>query len=132
MIPYLQELILSPTLFFIQFLYSTSFSNINRTAQNTKPCFYYYRHSTLFFCSRGRIFGSTTAFIGTILVASQSNLLLSQAQEARHYAMFFACGAWVLYMLSFYEGATKKTLWITFLAHFCLCQIHYFGIIFLH
>ena len=77
-----------------------------------------------------RIFGSTTAFISTILVAAQSNLLLSQAQEARHYAMFFACGAWVLYMLTFYDSATKKTLLSTFLAHFCLCQIHYLGIIF--
>ena len=76
------------------------------------------------------IFGYFAAFFATILVASQSNLLLSQAQEARHYAMFFACGACVLYTLSLNEGGTQKTLWLTFLAHFCLCQIHYLGIIF--
>ena len=68
--------------------------------------------------------------MGTILVLSQSNLLILQAQEARHYAMFFACGAWVLYMQSFHDTAAKKYKWITFLAHLCLCQVHYFGIVF--
>jgi uncharacterized membrane protein len=77
-----------------------------------------------------KLFGSTSAFIGTILVGSQSSLLLSQAQEARHYAMFFACGAWVIYMQSFNDITLKRYRWITFLAHFCLCQIHYLGIIF--
>ena len=77
-----------------------------------------------------RIFGTTAGFVATILVASQSNLLLSQTQEARHYAMFFACGAWVLYMQSFIDIAVKRYKWITFIAHFCLCQVHYLGIIF--
>ena len=54
-----------------------------------------------------KIFGAH-AFFATILVASQSNLLLSQAQEARHYAMFFACGAWVLYMQSLNECCCEK------------------------
>ena len=76
------------------------------------------------------IFGTITALVATILVSSQSNLLLSQAQEARHYAMFFACGAWVLYMQSLKDGAAKKNKWLIFLSHFCLCQIHYLGIIF--
>jgi len=82
-----------------------------------------------FFLTR-RIFGTTTSFIATILVTSQSNLLLSQAQEARHYAMFFVCGAWVLYMQSHNNSITKKNNWIIFFAHFCLCQVHYLGIIF--
>ena len=82
-----------------------------------------------FFISR-KIFGSVTAFFATILVVSQSNLLLSQAQEARHYAMFFACGAWVLYMQSLDDASAPKNIWLTFLAHFCLCQVHYLGIIF--
>ena len=77
-----------------------------------------------------RIFGNAAAFIATILVASQSSLLLSQAQEARHYAMFFACGTWVLYTQIFHNIAVKKYGWITFLAHFCFCQVHYLGIIF--
>ena len=75
-------------------------------------------------------FGSTTAFISTILVASQSVLLLCQAQEARHYSMFFACGAWVLYMQGFNDIGVKKYQCITFFAHLCLCQVHYLGIIF--
>ena len=77
-----------------------------------------------------KLFGSTSAFMGTILVASQSNLLLSQAQEARHYAMFFAFGAWVLYVQSLNNDEVKRYKWLTFLAHFCLCQAHYLGIIF--
>jgi hypothetical protein len=77
-----------------------------------------------------KIFGTTIAFVATILVSSQSNLLLSQAQEARHYAMFFACGAWVLYMQSINDVSAPKNNWLTFLSHFCLCQVHYIGIIF--
>ena len=77
-----------------------------------------------------KVFGSTPAFIATVLVASQSNLLLSQAQEARHYAMFFAFGAWVLYIQSLNDIALNKYKWLTFLSHFCLCQVHYLGIIF--
>jgi len=77
-----------------------------------------------------KIFGTIIAFFSTILVASQSSLLLSQAQEARHYAMFFACGAWVLYMQSLDDASAPKNIWLTFLAHFCLCQVHYIGIIF--
>ena len=77
-----------------------------------------------------KIFGTITAFLATIFVASQSNLLLSQAQEARHYAMFFACGAWVLYMQSINDVSAPKNKWLTFLSHFCLCQVHYLGIVF--
>ncbi len=76
-----------------------------------------------------KIFGAATAFIATILISSQSSLLLSQSQEARHYAMFFACGAWVLYMQSF-NNFTKRNEWLTFFAHLCFCQVHYLGIIF--
>ncbi len=77
-----------------------------------------------------KIFGSGIAFVATILVTSQSNLLLAQAQEARHYAMFFVCGVWVLSMQSIDNYNTKRINWLTFLAHFCLCQVHYLGIIF--
>ena len=44
--------------------------------------------------------------------------------------MFFACGAWVLYMQFFHNVDTQKNKWFTFFAHFCLCQVHYLGIIF--
>ena len=33
-------------------------------------------------------------------------------------------------MQSFHDITVKKYRWITFLAHFCLCQVHYLGIIF--
>ena len=55
-----------------------------------------------------KMFGTPVAFFATILVLSQSYLLISQAQEARHYAMFFACGAWVLYMQSLDDDTAKK------------------------
>ena len=84
----------------------------------------------LSFVTTRNMFGTKVAFFATSLVASQSNLLLSQAQEARHYAMFFACGAWVLYMQGFYDDTAPKNKILTFLAHFCLCQIHYLGIVF--
>ncbi len=77
-----------------------------------------------------KLFGSTTALVATILITSQSYLLLSQALEARHYAMFFACGAWVLHSQSLRDTSLKKYTWFTFLSHFCLCQVHYLGIIF--
>ena len=57
-----------------------------------------------------KMFGKPTAFFATILVLSQSCLLISQAQEARHYAMFFACGAWVLYMQNLDDGNAKKKI----------------------
>ena len=76
------------------------------------------------------IFGNVVGFFATILIASQSNLVLSQAQEARNYAMFFTFGAWVLYLQSLNSIADKKYKWLTFLSHFCLCQVHYLGIIF--
>ena len=44
--------------------------------------------------------------------------------------MFFACGAWVLFMQSFNEVALRKYWGSTFISHFCLCQVHYLGIVF--
>ena len=85
---------------------------------------------TLSFVVSRKIFGTSAALIATILIISQSNLLLAQAQEARHYALFFAFGAWVLYVQSLDELPLKRYKWLTFLAHFCLCQVHYIGIIF--
>ena len=44
--------------------------------------------------------------------------------------MFFACGAWVLYMQSLDNVDIKRQKWHTLLSHICLCQVHYLGIIF--
>ena len=83
----------------------------------------------LCFMACRRLWGTSSALIGSLLVASSSDLLLSNASEARHYSMFFACAAWVLYELT-REQNNKKLLPFTFFAHLCLCLVHYFGIIF--
>ena len=76
-----------------------------------------------------RLWGNSSALIGLLLVASSSELLLSNATEARHYSMFFACSAWVLYELTSKENNNKFNPF-TFFSHLCLCLVHYFGIIF--
>ena len=77
-----------------------------------------------------KVFSTLPAFVATILVLSQSDLIISQAQEARHYAMFFACGAWVLYEQTFSLTNSKRTRWLLFIAHLSLSLVHYLGIIF--
>ena len=64
------------------------------------------------------------------MIISQSNLLFCSGTGSTHYALFFAFGAWVLYVQSLDELPLKRYKWLTFLAHFCLCQVHYTGIIF--
>jgi hypothetical protein len=75
-------------------------------------------------------FGLFASLVGTLLVSSHSTLLFAQSQEARHYTMFFACGAWVLLVQSIDNKKTKKYLILSFLSHLCLCQVHYLGIVF--
>ena len=111
--------------FFIQLIFPTSIEQLR-----IQSLIFIITGIILSFLLSRKIFGTIIAFFSTILVASQSSLLLSQAQEARHYAMFFACGAWVLYMQSLDDASAPKNIWLTFLAHFCLCQVHYLGIIF--
>ena len=120
----------SPPLYFffnfcLQLIFQTSIENLR-----IQSLIFIILGCSLSFLLTRKIFGTTVAFFATILVTSQSSLLLSQAQEARHYAMFFACGAWVLYMQNLCNVAAKKYTWLTFLAHFGLCQVHYLGIIF--
>jgi hypothetical protein len=79
-----------------------------------------------------KVFSALPAFVATILVLSQSDLIISQAQEARHYAMFFACGAWVLFELQRFNfrGNNSKNHILCFASHSSLCLVHYLGIIF--
>ena len=79
-----------------------------------------------------KMLGSLPALLSTIIVASQSDSLLSQAQEARHYTMLFACSTWVVYVLSCNPNKehSLKVKMLIFSSHLCLCQIHYLGIIF--
>jgi len=82
-------------------------------------------------CSRA--FSSSSATIGLLLLLAQSNLLLEQSLEARHYTMFFASSAWVMYQLQCSQNS-KGTIYqntiLSFLAHVSLCLVHYLGIIF--
>ena len=110
--------------FFLQLIFSTSIEQLR-----IQSLFFIIIGILLSFLVTRKIFGTSSAFFATILVASQSHLLLSQAQEARHYAMFFACGAWTMYVQTF-NDKTKSNKWLTFISHFCLCQVHYLGIIF--
>jgi hypothetical protein len=111
--------------FFIQLIYPTSIETLR-----VQSLVWTLIGVILSFLLSRKVFGSLPACIGTILVLSHSSLLLSQSQEARHYTMLFAFAAWVLLMQSSENEHSKKKLLLTFLAHFCLCQIHYLGIIF--
>ena len=120
----------SPPLYFLfnfclQLVFPTSIEQLR-----IQSLFFIIIGIVLSFLTAKKVFGVHAAFFATILVASQSHHLLSQAQEARHYAMFFACGTWVLFMQNLDAGTIKKNKWIIFFAHFCLCQVHYLGIIF--
>ena len=84
----------------------------------------------LSFLTARKVIGQLPAFLSIALVFSQSKLILLQSQEARHYTMLFMIGAWVLYMSTFRNNSSKAFLIHTFISHFCLCQVHYFGIIF--
>ena len=77
-----------------------------------------------------RLWGNIPASIALMLVVCQSDLLLAQSQEARNYSLFFACGAWVLFMQTCNIKCRTKLFILTFLAHLCLSQVHYLGIIF--
>jgi len=111
--------------FFLQLIFPTSIEQLR-----IQSLVFIIIGIVLSFLTARKIFGIHAAFFAIILVASQSSLLLSQAQEARHYAMFFACGTWVLFMQNLDAGTIKENKWIIFFAYFCLCQVHYLGIIF--
>jgi hypothetical protein len=85
----------------------------------------------LIFLRCAKIFGFLSAFLGCTLVLLQSNLLIEQALEARHYGMFFAASAWMLFLFPHnqqFNSNRHKTLY--FLAHLALSFTHYLGIVF--
>lgn len=85
----------------------------------------------LSFLASRNFYGNLSAFVGTLLLTSQSHLLHEQSMEARQYAMFFATSAWIVYLLSLPKGnSTRNHHILLFIAHLTLCQIHYTGIIF--
>ena len=84
----------------------------------------------LCFMTGRRLWGSIPTLIALLLVVCHSELLLAQSQEARNYSLFFACGGWVMFMQTCNIKCRTKLFMLTFLAHLCLCQVHYIGIIF--
>ena len=87
---------------------------------------------TITFLLTRKCFGLISSLLASALIVSQSDLLIMQAQEARHYTMFFAFAGLVLFLVptKSNQASTKSNHILTFLAHFCLCQIHYLGIIY--
>ena len=77
---------------------------------------------------------SSIAFIAVAIYLAQSKLLLDQSLEARHYTMFFALGAWVIYQTNIFvkinDHGNKKFDLLLFSSHLSLCLVHYLGIIF--
>ena len=83
------------------------------------------------FIKCAKSFSTQSAFLGCMLVLLQSDLLLDQALEARHYGMFFACSAWVLLLFpNNHQFTSKSHITLYFLAHLALSYTHYLGIIF--
>ena len=87
--------------------------------------------SFLIFLKCAKSFGFPPAFLGCTMVLLQSNLLFEQALEGRHYGMFFACSAWLLFLLpknQQFHSKRHRTLY--FIAHLALISTHYLGIVF--
>ena len=85
--------------------------------------------AVLCFYTAKRLVGSSAAFMGISLVLCNSDLLLNNSLEARHYTMFFACASWVLYDFARKKDGNFGGI-STFFAHLSLCLVHYLGIIF--
>ena len=85
----------------------------------------------LIFARCAKSFGSLPSFIGLTLVLLQSDLLIEQAMEARHYGMFFATSCMILFLLpsdAESNSSSRKTLY--FVALLALGLTHYLGIVF--
>ena len=76
-------------------------------------------------------FGFLPSFLSLTLILLQSNLLIGQAMEARHYGMFFAVSCLVLFLFtsdSEPNSQNRKTLY--FISLLALGLTHYLGIVF--
>ena len=85
----------------------------------------------LVFARCAKSFGLLPSFIGLTLVLLQSDILIEQAMEARHYGMFFAASCLILFLFpSKWESisSTRKTLY--FVALLALGLTHYLGVVF--
>lgn len=119
-----------PLYFFINWIIQL-FLNISIDSLRIESAIFISLGTFLVFIKCAKSFSTTSAFLGCTLVLLQSDLLLEQAMEARHYGMFFACSTWVLLLFPInqrFNSTRHKTLY--FIAHLSLCCTHYLGIIF--
>ena len=87
--------------------------------------------SLLMFLRCAKTFGLIAAFLGLSMILLQSDLLMEQALEARHYGMFFACSSLVLFLFPENINFLSKThKFLYFIGLLALGLTHYLGIIF--
>ena len=119
-----------PLYFFVNWIFQLAF-HIPIETLRIESALWISLGSFLIFLKCAKSFGFPPAFLGCTLVLLQSNLLFEQAMEARHYGMFFACSAWLLFLLpknQQFHSKRHKTLY--FIAHLALISTHYLGIVF--
>jgi len=119
-----------PLYFFLNWIIQLAF-HIPIEALRVESALWIALGSFLIFFKCAKSFGFPPAFLGCTMVLLQSNLLFEQALEGRHYGMFFACSAWLLFLLpknQQFHSKRHKTLY--FIAHLALISTHYLGIVF--
>ena len=121
----------SPPLYFLLNWIIQLFFNLPIEALRIESALWIALGSFLIFRRCAKCFGFSSSFVGLSLVLLQSNLLIEQALEARHYGMFFACSCIVL--LFFPEDSkteSKKIKTLYFASLLALGLTHYLGIVF--
>ena len=112
----------SPPLYFLINFICQSFLPTSIELLRIQSLFWVLIGVTISFVLTRNLFGSLPALLATSLVVAQSNLLLSQSLEARHYTMFLACSAFVIYtqMKSTIDPNNfKKDYWCSLVTYFC-------------
>ena len=124
----------SPPLYFLVNWFANIWFTISIEILRLESIFWTVIGLVLFYQTTRKTFGIGPTVISIMLVVSQSNLLLDNSIEARHYTMFFASASWVFFTLSTFKCSSKhiprKVHFLLFSSHLCLCLTHYVGIVF--
>ena len=124
----------SPPLYFLVNWFTASCFTMNIEVLRLESILWTVIGLVLFYQASRKTFGVGPSAISIMLVVSQSNLLLANSIEARHYTMFFASASWVFFTLSTFKCSSKhiprKVHFLLFSSHLCLCLTHYVGIVF--
>ena len=109
--------------FFIQLFFPTSIES--STEFNLGP----YRINNYFFTNKKMLILSS--LLASVLIVSQSDLLIMQARKQAPYDVLYIGRTGVISGSNQIKSASTKSNHIhNISAHFCLCQIHYLGIIY--